>query len=73
MNIFDRNLELINQYINELISSNIIIIDSKAQINSLALKIALGFTNVYESDIFRDDYLYLLKSYSYKQLKMLYK
>ncbi len=73
MNIFDRNLELINQYINELISSNVIIIDSKAQIDSLALKIAVGFTNVYESDIFRDDYLYLLKSYSYKQLKMLYK
>lgn len=72
MNIFDRNLELINQYINELISSNVIIIDSKAQ-DSLALKIAVGFTNVYESDIFRDDYLYLLKSYSYKQLKMLYK
>ncbi len=73
MNIFDRNLELINQYINELISSNVIIIDSKAQIDSLALKIAVGFTNVYESDIFRDDYLYLLKAYSYKQLKMLYK
>lgn len=73
MNIFDRNLELINQYINELISSKVIIIDSKVQIDSLALKIAVGFTNVYESDIFRDDYLYLLKSYSYKQLKMLYK
>lgn len=72
MSVFDRNLILVKTYINELISSNLITLD-EAEIESVAGKIISDFTQVYGSDIFRNDYLYLLRSYSYKKLKMLYK